>query len=124
MAEHKKLTTEMILKKKGLIEQAPVPFYSDLFNAEIEVENTHPQGIVDVMASGSVDEIYMYSRLIYENCPIFRDKTLIKEYEVDDPYMLAKKIYGANVLELLQLGNYILSVYGANTQSIEDVKKK
>ncbi len=122
--KNKALTTEMILAKKGLIEQAPAPFYSDLFEAEITIENTHADSIVDIITGNVNDETYAYSRVIYENCPQFRDKKLLEEYEVDDPYMLAKKIYGSNIVEFLRLGNYILDVYGANTKSMQNIKKK
>jgi len=126
MAKNKVVTTEMILAKKGLIEKAPDPFYSDLFGGDIVVENTHGREFAEVLASiaNNGDETYAYSRLMYENCPIFRNKELIKAYEVEDPYLLAKTIYGANVVEFLQLGNYILNVYGANTESIQNIKKK
>lgn len=121
--KNKVVTTEMILAKKGLIEKAPDPFYSDLFGGEIVVENTHPTTITGVLSGNTTDEIYAYSRLIYENCPLFRDKALIEAYETDDPYLIPKKVYGSNVIELLQLGNYILKVYGYN-ETVEKVKKK
>ena len=124
MGKNKTVTTEMILAKKGLIEKAPAPFYSDLFGGDIVVENTHAQSFAEVLASGTNDETYAYSRLIYENCPIFRDKTLLKEYDVDDPYLLAKTIYGSNIVEFLQLGNYILTVYGATSATVDNIKKK
>jgi hypothetical protein len=124
MAKNKIVTTEMILAKKGVIEKTPAPFYSELFGGDIVVENTHAQAFAEVLASGTQDETYAYSRLIYENCPLFRDKALLKEYEIDDPYLLAKTIYGSNIIEFLQLGNYILSVYGANNATVENIKKK
>ena len=127
MAKNKTLTTEMILAKKGLIEQAPAPFYSELFDADIIIENNHAQSVTDIIrriASGNDDETYAYSRLIYENCPIFRDKELIKQYEVDDPYLLPKTVYGANVIEFLMLGNHILSAYGATSDTVGNIKKK
>lgn len=125
MAKNKLVTTEMILAKKGVIEKTPAPFHSDLFDGDIIVENTHAQSFAEVLASAgnSGDETYLYSRLIYENCPLFRDKGLLKEYELDDPYLLPKTIYGSNIVEFLQLGNYILEQYGANT-AIHDIKKK
>jgi hypothetical protein len=125
MTKNKVVTTEMILAKKGVIEKAPAPFYSELFGGDIVVENTHGQGIVEIIqsASNSGDETYSYSRLIYENCPIFRDKALLKEYDIDDPYLLPKTIYGSHIVEFLQLGNYILQIYGANT-AVDNIKKK
>ena len=125
MTKNKIVTTEMILAKKGVIEKAPAPFHSDLFDGDIVVENTHAQTFAEVLASAgnSGDETYAYSRLIYENCPLFRDKTLLKEYDIDDPYLLPKTIYGSHIVEFLQLGNYILEIYGANT-AVENIKKK
>lgn len=115
---------DTIMAKKGLIESAPNPFNSDLFGGDIVVENTHPESLVDILSNGGGDdEIYMYSKLIYENCPVFRDPRFLEEYEVDDPYSLPKAVYGSKVVELLRLGNYILSVYGCDTGKIKKVKK-
>lgn len=122
--KNKVVTTEMILAKKGLVEQAPKPFYSELFGGDIVVENTHPESFTQTIATAQNDEIYAYSKLIYENCPLFREKALLQEYELDDPYLLAKKVYGANIVEMLQLGNYILSIYGYRAESLEQIKKK
>lgn len=127
MGKNKIVTTGMILAKKGVIEKTPAPFHSDLFDGDIVVENTHGQSVIDVIqnaqSSNSGDESYYYSRLIYENCPIFRNKDLLKEYEIDDPYLLPKTIYGSHVVEFLLLGNYILEIYGANT-AVQNIKKK
>lgn len=123
--ETKILTAQMVLAKKGIIDAKPAPFHSDLFNADIEVENTHAKEFAQMLSSNADDEMYLYSRIIYENCPLFRDKTLLAEYELDDPYMLARTIYGANVVEFMRLGNYILDVYGANTADLaRKIKKK
>lgn len=125
MTKNKIVTTEMILAKKGVIEKTPAPFHSDLFDGDIIVENTHGQSIIEIIQSASKtgDETYSYSRLIYENCPIFRDKALLKEYDIDDPYLLPKTIYNQHVVEFMLLGNYILEVYGANS-AVENIKKK
>lgn len=122
--KNKVVTTEMVLAKKGLIEKAPDAFYSDFFQGELVVENSHADTFMDALSSGATDEIYAYSRLIYENCPLFRDKKLLEEFEVEDPYLLPKKIYGSNIMELLQLGNYVLSVYGYNSETVANIKKK
>lgn len=116
------VTTEMILAKKGLIEKAPEPFYSEFFGGEIVVENTHGESFAQMLSQGIDDEYCANSRLIYENCPLFRDPKLLEEYEVEDPYLLPKKIYGSNVVEFLQLGKYILSFYGHG--SVDNIKKK
>jgi len=121
------VTTAMILAKKGIIEQKPAPFHSDLFGGDIEIENTHPREFMEVlsnMARGTDGEDYAYSRLIYENCPVFRDNELLKEYDVEDPFLLPKKIYGANVIEFMTLGNAILKAYGNDIESLENIKKK
>lgn len=116
------VTTEMILAKKGLIEKAPEPFYSEFFGGDIIVENTHGESFAEMLSQGVNDEYYANSRLIYENCPMFRDPKLLEAYEVEDPYLLPKKIYGANVVEFLQLGKHILSLYGHG--SVDKIKKK
>lgn len=124
MGKNKVVTTEMILAKKGLIEQAPAPFYSEFFGGEIVVENTHGDTFAQILAMAQSDEMYANSRLIYENCPIFRNKDLLSEYEIDDPFLLPKKIYGSNVVEFLQLGDHILKIYGLDSKKITEVKKK
>ena len=125
MTKNKIVTTEMILAKKGVLEQAPAPFYSDLFGGDIVVENTHVNTFTEILATAreTGDETYSASRLIYENCPLFRNPALLKEYEVDNPYLLPKKIYGSHIVEFLQLQNYILQVYGYNT-AVNNIKKK
>jgi hypothetical protein len=120
--KNKFVTTEMILAKKGLLDKAPDPFYSEFFGGEIEVENTHGESFAEMLSHEIKDEHYANSRLLYENCPMFRDPKLLEEYEVEDPYLLPKKIYGANVVEFLQLGKYILALYGHG--SVDDIKKK
>lgn len=124
MSKNKIVTTEMILAKKGLVDKSPDPFYSDFFGADIIVENNHPQSFYDSMSVSGNNELYAYSKLIYENCPMFRDKVLLTDYEVDDPYMLPLKVYGSNVFELLTLGNYILKCYGHVQKKAEEIKKK
>ena len=121
---NKNVTIEMILEKKGLIQNTPNPFCSKFFNGNIVVENTHPQAFMQALANVQGDETYAYSRLIYENCPIFREKQLLKEFEVDDPYLLPKKVYGSNIVEFLELGNYILSLYGYDNETVQNIKKK
>lgn len=122
MGKNNFVTTEMVLARKGLVDKAPEPFYSEFFGGNIEVENTHGESFAGIISSGINDEYYANSRLIYENCPLFRDPKLLEEYEVEDPYSLPKKIYGANVVEFLQLGKYILSLYGHG--KVEVIKKK
>lgn len=117
-------TTEMLLAKKGLIEKAPEPFYSELLDALITVENTHAESFADMISQGVNNETYGMSRLIYENCPIFRDPKLLEDYEVEDPYLLPKTFYRSNVVEFFQLGNYILRLYGYNDGRVQNIKKK
>lgn len=116
------VTSQMILAKKNLLEQKPAPFYSEMFGGELEIENDHPQSFSDTIRTAQDDELYAYSKLIYENCPAFRDKELLKEYEVDDPFLLVSTIYKKNTYEMLLLGNHILQAYGFN--NIDVIKKK
>lgn len=117
-------TTEMLLAKKGLIEKDPDPFYSELLDAMIVVENTHAESFAEMISQGVNNETYGMSRLIYENCPLFRDPKLLEEYNVEDPYLLPKTFYGSNIVEFLQLGNYILTIYGYNDGRVKNIKKK
>lgn len=119
------VTTEMLLARKGLIAKKPDPFYSDVFGAFIEVENTNPNSVLELLSGGAnpEDESYLYSKIIYENCPMFREKGLCEEFEVEDPYLLPLKIYGSKIIEMLLLGNYILKLYG-NEKDVDSIKKK
>ena len=119
------VTTEMLLARKGLINKKPDPFFSNVFNAYIEVESSNPNSVVDLLSGGAnpEDEKYLYSKLIYENCPMFREKGLCDEFEIEDPYLLPLTIYGSKVIEMLKLGNNILNIYG-NSSDVESVKKK
>lgn len=119
----KKLTVADILAKKGLIEANATPFKSDFFDAEIEVENVHGEKIPFIMA-GDNDEMYKYYELIYTACPVFRAGEIAEEFGCDDPFLAVKKAYGANIAEIIELGNYILSIYGYNSGKISKLKKQ
>lgn len=119
------VTTEMFLSKKKILEQKPEPFYSDLFGGFIEVENCHGEAFANFISGVSKeDNMYANSRLIYENCPQFRDPKLLEEYECKDPYMLPQKMYGSRVVEFLRLGDRVMQAYGYTEEVIERLKKK
>lgn len=121
--EKKIVTTEMFLAKKKVIDEKPEPFYSATFGGYIEIENTHGDAFVESLNS-SEDKAYLNSRIIYENCPQFRDSVLLEEYGIKDPYDLPRVMYGSKVVEFYQLGDAILSIYGYNSDVVEQTKKK
>lgn len=117
------VTTQMILAKKGIIDKEPETVYSDVFGGDFVIENNHPESFTRALADVENDMIYAYSRFIYENCPAFREKELLTEYEVDDPYMLVAKILKNNTYELLRIGDCIFRAYGVNDK-VAQIKKK
>lgn len=125
MAEEKKLvTTEMFLAKKKVIDKKPDAFYSETFGGYIEIENTHCEAFIATLGDETIDRTYKISRLVYENCPQFRDSVLLEEYGIKDPYELPQKIYESRLMELYELGTVIMSVYGYTEEVIEKIKKK
>lgn len=117
------VTTEMFLAKKKVLEEKPEPFFSNVFGAYLEIENTHGTAFIRTLALDG-DRDYLNSRLIYENCPQFRDNKLLDEYEVKDPYDLPRVMYGSQVVEFYELGDRILSVYGYTEDKVKQIKKK
>lgn len=121
----KKVTIEDILKTKQIIEEKQnIPFYSKTFDGEIEIEDISPERILSIVNSSSKDEpLRADYELIYECCPIFRNKKLQEAYDIEDPVMVVEKAFGKNIIEIDSLAKHILKKYGYY-EDVEKIKKQ
>jgi len=121
----KKLTIENILAKKKIIEKkAKENYYSKFFDAEIEVKEVNKDSILEIIGDSGEGEYRRYQKLIYLCCPIFKDDELRKNYEVKEPYDIIDKVFGDNISEVMNLGNFILSKYGFIDEELLQTLKK
>lgn len=123
---NKKLTVKDILEKKKLIEEkANKNFYSKLFDAEIEVKDAKADAITEILSDSSEGEYRRYLKLIYLCCPLFKDEELRGQFtDIKEPYDIINKVFGNNINEVMQLGNFILSKYGFLDEGLLDKVKK
>ena len=122
--KYQKMSMEILLKNKKILEEKPKNYYSEFFNAEFDVECKNPASITNIFASDE-DENRKYIKLVYECCPFFKEEDLRKVYDIKEPYELVNKVFGDNYAELFKLGNFILEKYGFLNQNsvIEKIKK-
>lgn len=122
----KKISIEDVLKKKQLIEQNEIkPFYSKVFDAEIDIEDVSVEQIMSIIESADESEpLRADDELIYACCPFFRDKELQEQLGVKDPIETVRAVYGKNISEPTQLVKHILSFYGVDfSQMVQKIKK-
>lgn len=122
----KKLTVKDILERKKLVEkEKPNYYYSKILKGNIDIVDVSPDRIVNIVnAADNTEPIRANCEVIYECCPIFQDKELIESCEVKDPILVVQKCFCNNVFEIDELAKIILSRYGYNSESIEQVKKQ
>lgn len=123
----KKLTVEDILAQKKLIDKkANQNFYSKVFNAEIEVKDAKADSITEILSDSSEGEFRRYLKLIYLCCPIFKSEELRNSFDgIKEPYDIIERVFGNNLNEIMQLGNFILTKYGfLDEDLLKDVKKQ
>lgn len=121
-----KLTIEKILEKKHIIETTnKKPYYSEFFNAEIEIEE-HPLKKVSEIITKEYQEDSLRAdyELIYAFCPIFRNKKLHEEYEVQDPIDIIELVFNHNLGAIQDLAKAILTRYGLESEKVEEIKKQ
>lgn len=121
-----KTTIEDILKAKKVIEEKKKkPFYSKTFESELEIEDIPAEEFAKIVNASSEDEpLRANYELIYACCPIFRDKRLQEEFEVQDPVDVVEKAFGNNVFEIDDLAKHIMKRYGYTENSVENIKKQ
>lgn len=123
----KKLTVEDILAQKKLIDKkANQNFYSKVFNAEIEVKDAKADSITEILSDSSEGEFRRYLKLIYLCCPIFKSEELRNSFDgIKEPYDIIERVFGNNLNEIMQLGNFILTKYGfLDEDLLKDIKKQ
>lgn len=123
----KKLTVEDILAQKKLIDKkANQNFYSKVFNAEIEVKDAKADSITEILSDSSEGEFRRYLKLIYLCCPIFKSEELRNSFDnIKEPYDIIECVFGTNINEIMQLGNFILAKYGfLDEDLLPDIKKQ
>lgn len=120
-----KLTIEKILEKKKLLEETiNIPYYSDYFGCEIEIEEHSVEKISTIISKEYDTPLRADLTLIYEFCPIFRSKKLHEEYEVKDPVDVIELALGHNIKEINSLAKAIMKRYGFDTDKVEELKKQ
>ena len=121
-----KTTIEHILKAKKVIEEKKkIPFYSKTFQSEIEIEEIPAEECAKIVNSSSGEEPLRGNyELIYACCPVFRDKRLQEEFEVQDPIDVVEKAFGNNVFEIDELAKHIMKRYGYTENAVENIKKQ
>ena len=121
-----KITIEDVLKKKNLVTNEKIqPFYSDFFNAEIDIDDVSVSQIMNVIENADENEpLRADDELIYTCCPFFRNKELQEKLEVKDPIETIRAVYGRNIAEPAKLVKYILSHYGIDFNAgVQKIKK-
>lgn len=121
-----KLTIEKILEKKHILEtEENKPYYCEFFGAEIVIEN-HPIKKVSEIVSKDYgdDSLRADFELIYAFCPIFRNKKLHEEYEVQDPIDIIELVFNHNLGAIQDLAKAIMKKYGLGVDKVEEIKKR
>lgn len=121
-----KVTVASILKQKKILEEVKAtPFYSDVFQGEIDIDEISPNKVMEIIQSATEDDpLRSDYELIYTCCPIFRDKELQAEYEVEDPIDIVRAVYKNNLIEPSSLAKHILKRYGFYlNDGVDKIKK-
>ncbi len=126
MTETKKATVEDILTAKKLIDSKKIKsFYSKTLNLEFEIVEIDAEKIAEIINSVKDENpIRSDCELIYECCPIFRNKELQEQLNVSDPVETVKKVFCNDVQEIDELAKAIVQNYGFTTDKVETVKKQ
>lgn len=121
-----KTPIEDILKSKKLLEEkCQKPYYSKLFNSEIEIEDIPMDKVAKILNKANEEEpIKTDLEIIYESCPIFRSKELQSNYDISDPMDIIGKVFCQNIQEIDNLAKHIMKRYGYFTEAIETIKKQ
>ena len=121
-----KLTIEKILEKKRILESTDKKaYYCEFFGAEIDIEE-HPLKKISEITSKDYGEDSLRAdfELIYAFCPIFRNKKLHEEYNVEDPIDIVEVIFDHNLGAIQDLAKAIMKRYGLGVDKVEEIKKQ
>ncbi len=123
MSKNEFLTAEMLLEKKNIIEKTRNGdvFESEFLDAKISIKRLPLEEVYEIMQDESKSSFKKQCELVYMSCDCFRDKKLMDEFEVKEPYDIVGAIYSNNAVEFSKLTEKILSLYGFGVET--DIKK-
>ena len=122
----KQITIEDILKCKKLKTDIGNFYHSKVYDKDIEVSDINKQAIIDIVSDKEDSEYHRYLKLIYTCCPIFKSEELRTEFShrIKEPYDLIDIVFGNNISEVIDLGNFILKKYGLlDDEVLKNLKK-
>lgn len=121
--EKKRITLEQLLEKKlDVNADKEKEYYSEELGGLLVFSRIRPDKVSDLMgqlaAGGS--QYAVYQQLIYESCPLFKNKELVLKCGVAEPFSVVDKVLSSNLAEVYEIGNMLLEWYGFKL----DVKKQ
>ncbi len=121
-----KLTIEKILEKKRILESTDKkPYYCEFFGAEIDIEEHSLKKVSEIVSKDyGEDSLRADFELIYAFCPIFRNKKLQEEYNVQDPIDIIELVFNHNLGAIQDLAKAIMKRYGLGVDKVEEIKKQ
>lgn len=121
-----KLTIEKILEKKHILESTDKkPYYCKFFGAEIDIEEHSLKKVSEIVSKDyGEDSLRADFELIYAFCPIFRNKKLHEEYNVQDPIDIIELVFNHNLGAIQDLAKAILRRYGLESDKVQEIKKQ
>ena len=122
----KKLTVDRILKAKKILDgKSGKSFYSKVLDSDIDIECNNPEEIISIFQEDE-GEFRKYLKLIYECCPIFKESELREAYSnIKEPYDIIRRVFGDNLNEIIELGNFLLQKFGfLDADTVKNLKKQ
>lgn len=122
----KKLTISDILEQKNVIKPLELTYFSEFLGGEIEIKKINPDKISElVQQQANLGQYKAYLKIIYESCPIFKEKELHVKFKPLEPFEVVDAIFETNLKEIYELGNKILEIYGLLPRGdVNTVKKQ
>ncbi len=101
-------------------------YYSDYLQETLEVKRLPLNKVFQLMSGADKLELAeafdLNLQLIYESCPILKDKELQEAYDVVEPTDIIVKLFDDNIGEINKLALFILAQYGLG--EVKDQVKK
>lgn len=127
MSKTKKILTakEFLEQKKIYDEKRSLVYHSERFGGDIVIDdNIDVSEIAEIVQQADLNETERYIRLIYTCCPLFKAPEFRDVYTVKEPYDVVRESFKCTGMELFELGNQILQVYGIlDFKTVENIKK-
>ena len=120
--DNKRITLDDLLRRKEQSQDDKLKIvfiHSNYLNGDLEVRKMRS---IDLMKSldrledinSPVENLEFSVNLIYNHCPLFKDKSLQDEYECVEPTDIIYKVFDDNIGEIGELANSIMGLYGIN----------